>query len=101
MLIIALAARLDFAQLSVNSPGRDRHDDGLHRTEFFLANPVCPGDAKVVFHSGIAPGGHGRGEVDQHGGLRIEDRVVASGVVKGTVGVVLFSWQHAGTFMRS
>ena len=52
-------------ELRAHLAGSDCHDARLHSADLAAADPESLGDAKVVFHSGVAAEGHGGGEVDE------------------------------------
>jgi hypothetical protein len=70
-----------------------RHDDSLYGADFFFAYPFVPGDAKVVFNSGITTARHGGGQADDDRRSTVEYRLIPNRVVKIAIGFVLFGGQ--------
>ena len=75
-----------------------RHDDPLYGADLFFAYPFYPGDAKVIFDSGIASARHSGGQSDDDRCSGIKYRFIPHRVVKITVGFVLFRLKHYSSF---
>jgi len=91
---LSLCQRVQAAHAGVNLAGGNGHDNPLNRVDFIVIDLLIPGDAKVVFHSGIATAGHGGGQADDNGRAIIEYRCIANAVVKSAICFVLFWWKH-------
>ncbi len=81
-------------ELGIYASGRDRHDNGLGGADLRVADLVFLSIAKAVVHSWVAPDRHGNGQVDQAGGLGVQNVVLPDAGGKGVIRLALFFGQH-------
>lgn len=94
-LLLFFAPRTYFPELGHNPAPGDGHYYGLHSAQFIIGDAFFSGHARVMFHSGIAADGHGRGHVDHERGFRFQNVVVACRAVKSIEGFFLFFRQQS------
>lgn len=85
---------VEFFHQRIDLAGGDRHDDPLDGADFFFADLLLPGYAKVVLDSWSALPGHGGRQPDHRRSARVELPAVADGVVEVAVSIVLVCRQH-------
>ncbi len=81
-------------ELGPDASGRNNHDNGLGGGDLFVADPAFLSIAKAVVHSWVAPDRHGNGQVDQAGGLGVQNVVLPDAGGKGVIRLALFFGQH-------
>jgi len=84
----------DFSKLCVDSPSRNSHYNRLGRSNFVVCNPFFLGNAKVVFHSGVAPERKCRREVDEYSSFFFQEFILSCRVIECPISLFLFVWQH-------
>ncbi len=81
-------------KLRPNPAGGNCHYNGLYRTDFLICQSFFPGYTKVVLHSRITTDGHGGCQVKHQRGFRLQNFIEPGGIVKFSIGVLLFLGQH-------
>ena len=74
--------------------GRHRHHYSLYGADLRFADSFIPGNAKVVFDSGVTTAGHGGCQTDNDCCSGVENGLVSNRVVEITIGFMLFRRKH-------
>jgi hypothetical protein len=92
LLVLFFACGTSFTKLRINSATRNGHYYRLHGPELIIGYPLFLGHAKLMLHSRIAVNSHRRSHVDHERGLRLQNLVIASRIIKLVKSLSLLLW---------